>query len=136
MNPSRPGQPPTNTGAAPRPQGVEAQKHRADRLLYELAKDLRHLRVEQSTQALHVRALELKAHVSRWLEERPDARECEAVAEEILALHAEARERLANAGERTITLGDQRAGVTGPWPRRRAGGSILLRAHMRAAESE
>ena len=70
---------------------LDSDQERAERLLYELASDLRFVAVGERTRALHVRALELKGAVRRWRAECPDARARDATCDEIVALQKHAR---------------------------------------------
>ncbi|MCL2449555.1 MAG: hypothetical protein FWD17_11455 [Polyangiaceae bacterium] len=63
-------------------------QQRAERLLYELASDLRFVAVEEATRDLHIRALEIKGAVAHWAELRPDDRTREETCDEIVALQA------------------------------------------------
>jgi hypothetical protein len=77
-----------------------ADQERAERLLFALATDLRHLRIEEGTRALHLRALELKRAVARWPKDQPAAEARREVCEEVLSLHAETRARAARSPAR------------------------------------
>lgn len=68
-----------------------ADQYRAERLLFALATDLRHVRVEEATRALHLRALELKRVVARWPKDRPEHEARRALCDEVLALHGQTR---------------------------------------------
>jgi hypothetical protein len=68
-----------------------ADQQRAERLLYALATELRHLRLEEGTRGLHLRALELKRAVSRWPKDHPAASARRELCDEVLALHTETR---------------------------------------------
>jgi len=74
-----------------------ADQERAERLLFALATDLRHLRIEEGTRTLHLRALELKRTVARWPKDRPAPDERRQLCEEVLSLHAETRARAARS---------------------------------------
>jgi hypothetical protein len=74
-----------------------ADQERAERLLFALATDLRHLRIEEGTRVLHLRALELKRTVARWPKDRPAADARRELCDEVLSLHAETRARAAAA---------------------------------------
>jgi hypothetical protein len=66
-----------------------ADQQRAERLLFALATELRHVRLEETTRGLHLRALELKRAVARWPKDRPSATARRALCDEVLALHTE-----------------------------------------------
>jgi hypothetical protein len=68
-----------------------ADQVRAERLLFALATDLRHLRIDEGTRTLHLRALELKRVVARWPKDHPAADVRQELCDEVLSLHAEAR---------------------------------------------
>jgi hypothetical protein len=76
---------------------LTADQMRAERLLYELASELRFVAVEERTRQLHIRALEIKGAVTRWSRERPEARVREAMCDEIVALQARTRAVLSRA---------------------------------------
>jgi hypothetical protein len=73
------------------PSTLEADTHRAEGLLFDLATELRRITVEKRTCALHLRALALKAAVMRWPESRPDQAERDALCDEALSLLQETR---------------------------------------------
>jgi hypothetical protein len=63
----------------------------AEELLHELALDLRHVPVDGQTQALHVRALQIKRDVIRWADQSLAAEERTRVLDELSELRAVAR---------------------------------------------
>lgn len=79
------------------PPGMRAvltDKQRAERLLFELASELRFVPVDEGNRGLHVRALELKAALSRWIGAPPPPEERRAVCDEIASLRARAQDAL------------------------------------------
>jgi hypothetical protein len=76
----------------PSPSDLEADQLRAEGLLFELAKDLRHVPLEERTRALHLRALALKQAVARWPQSAPDPASRQALCEEVLAMQRETRD--------------------------------------------
>jgi hypothetical protein len=77
--------------SSPTSSALAADQVRAERLLFELATDLRFVAVEECTRDLHIRSLEIKGAVRRWIDEWPDARAREATCEEIVALQTRTR---------------------------------------------
>jgi hypothetical protein len=72
---------------------LEQDAARAESLLHALALELRKVTIDGQTQALHVRALQLKHEVTQWRVVSPGADERRRVLGEICALHDEAIER-------------------------------------------
>lgn len=64
-------QQPQLPSAAVGDHALESEAREAEALLHDLAIMLRRVAVRESTRRPHVRALELKAQVARWLAERP-----------------------------------------------------------------
>jgi hypothetical protein len=76
---------------------LAVDKGSVEQLLFALATELRVVPLESSTRALHIRALEIKGAVSRWIEGFPDKHTRDTVRDEVLALRRaalECRERL------------------------------------------
>ncbi len=89
------------------PSDLAADQHRAERLLAELAIELRRVPVDEHTRTLHLRALALKRAVMRWPDDQPDESVRHAVVDEVRVMQKEALDwRRAsaswrkNAGER------------------------------------
>ncbi|HXN34129.1 MAG TPA: hypothetical protein VN894_19835 [Polyangiaceae bacterium] len=82
------------------PSDLASDQHRAERLLTELAMELRRVPVHEHTRYLHLRALALKRAVMRWPDEQPDGSIRLAVIGEVLAMQKEAQDwrRLSPSG--------------------------------------
>ena len=76
---------------------LAADQQRAERLLFELASELRFVALAESTRRLHIRALEIKGAVGRWMNDPPEATAREATCDEIVALQARTRAVLGRA---------------------------------------
>ena len=70
---------------------IEARIDCAERLLFELAAELRFVPVEERTRRLHLRALELKREVRSWRTQPPELAACDALCDEVQSLADEAR---------------------------------------------
>ncbi|HZU83102.1 MAG TPA: hypothetical protein VE987_09310 [Polyangiaceae bacterium] len=92
----------------------------AEALLFDLAADLRLVPVEETTRALHIRALQLKANVVLWSADSPDEGARRAVCAEIAALHEQARDcrrRMRSGRQLAVAAsadGARRQGCGGP----------------------
>jgi hypothetical protein len=79
---------------------LAADQQRAERLLFELASDLRFLPLGDGTRQLHIRALEIKGAVGRWMLDPPGAIAREATCNEIVELQSQTRAVLGRAALR------------------------------------
>jgi len=84
------------------PSDLAMDQQDAERLLSELAIQLRGVPLDGRTSPLHLRALALKRTVMRWSDDQPDESLRHAVVDEVRVMQEEALEwrRLAGSGRR------------------------------------
>ena len=89
---------------------LATDQHRAERLLTELAIELRRVPVDEHTRALHLRALALKRSVMRWPDDQPDESARHAVVDEVRVMQKEALDWRRASASRSKIAGERPAG--------------------------